>query len=118
MSIQVDGDAVRWCAVNGREFTYRFPADNHTPTRAWEQGVGYSYAEDRHGRPGIVLPGMSDYRERVFLVDDGHSVTPFYAAGWSLEHDWVVMVPFPTGERFAEWFVGARKAYHLKVTYL
>lgn len=107
--------------------------DNHDPHRKDLNGVMERYIHPVTGDRGIQFnndnaePFAQD--RAIILVDDGKTVEPHYWAGgrWDDEKKYSTFHPFPTttnsptradnGESidWSNWFLGPRKAYHLKV---
>lgn len=126
-----------WARKNGRHFHWRCAVDNYEPTRDWEACEGWEYDGLPDGRgPGIVLDGanaLKDFTQALYLIDDGHTVVPYYVVSYNPVEDWpVILHPFPVDRHqdgspilrqdngrpvdFSTWALGPRRTYHLKIT--
>lgn len=108
--------------------------DNYEPTRAYMDGYAVSYMHDGE-IPALVLWHGGEPRDPHrcnFIVDDGKTVTPMYAAGWLggdddgrlFLHQFPVNPDGRTVEQHGQahvidyrtWMLGPRVTYHLKVS--
>jgi hypothetical protein len=123
-----------------RVVKYRGPLDSHAVTRAWVGGYAVRYtAKNDAGRALAIW--SDDFHEMsatarakllnaVFLIDDGRTVVPHYVTGWSpaSQSGLIFLHPFPTNPDgrtrsdngrvidYDDWFVSARRCYHLRVS--
>ena len=109
--------------------------DNYDPPR----NTGRSLLEEWHHPDGLItyrLIGWGEERDAtraVYLLDDGHSVRPYYVAGWQNgDTSRIMLHPFPVNVNddgtprlraddgrpvdYGNWVLGPRRAYHLKIT--
>lgn len=114
--------------------SYWVNLDNYDPAR--EEGTGT--LEPRpipDDRTAYILTGdllaEKDIHKGVFLLDNGSSVTCWYAGGWSIGMSRIYLYPFPVNVNddgtprlradrpeqvdYASWALGPRRAYHLKI---
>ena len=134
---------LEWAREHGREFSYSAAFDNYEPTRNWTNGIGWEYDRvDADRESGIILDnpfgsfGFEGATKSIFLIDDGHTVRPFYVAGYhrglvGRDGPHTILHPFPTNFHddgtpklraddgrpvdHSSWMLGPRRAYHLKI---
>lgn len=102
-----------------RTFRWRTALDNHEPTRGFVTGEGLRYAATDVLPETITLnvEGITDPYRSHYLVDNGHTVTAWYVAGYKMtDPAQVHLHPFPTGDNHDQTLMGPRRTYHLKVT--
>jgi hypothetical protein len=131
---------------------YSVALDAHEPTRDYGYGHGVQ-TDNAQGDTPVLVIWRTDFgpvgskrhdslHRDLFLVDDGHTITPMYVGCWSTRDesdDSLSLYPFPvnfqpdgtprmTGDGvrnangnpshpvdFGTWMLGPRRAWHLKV---
>lgn len=126
-----------WAQAHGVHHAGHIALDNYEPTpRSWERVECYSYdlGDDDPRGSGWVIDGatlLRDATKAIYLMDDGHTVQPFYVAAWHPDGSHVILHPFPTNWNadgtphmradrdeqvsFDNWQLGPRRAYHVKL---
>lgn len=134
-----DDKPVGWVNPNtGARYVRNVPfvsaLDNYEPA---PRSIGRSLLEEWHDTDGtvwFVVVGWQKERDAtraLYLIDDGRTVRPYWAAGHSQERDRIFLHPMPTNYRpdgdrrvrpdngravdFGDWLLGPRRAYHLKI---
>lgn len=112
-----------------RTFDYYVALDNYEPvprTDAYGTATVWEDSEDPDYLAIVLGPDLSWFDRAyrgIFLIDDGKTIEPFYAAAWHPEKRDIIIHRFPTNYTredgraidFGTWALGPRLAFHLKV---
>ena len=123
----------QWARENASANRAHWQVNNYEDRRS-DEAVCEVFTYRQGDSDRAVIPSGLDHFPHapkcLFLLDDGHSVRPFYVTGWNENGRDLMLSEFPTnydetgahklcpdGRKvsFGMWMLGPRTCYHLKV---